>query len=180
MERKVDSAELKSSIEELLHLTTMTIATIGMDGEPHAAAVYFACDDQINFYFFSDAESQHTLDITHDPRAAITVNGEQGGWQEIHGLQMRGVITAVQSTSEWQWAWDLYQAKFPFVINLQEIIVINQMYVFKPHWVRLVDNRKGFGFKQEWEKGPLEGMVEDAPNWMLLTSHQGISGSTND
>ena len=179
MERKVDLLELKSSIEELLHLTTMTIATIGMDGEPHAAAVYFACDDQINFYFFSDAESQHALDITNEPRAAITVNGEHGGWQEIHGLQMRGVITAVQSKIERQRAWDLYQTKFPFVINIQEIIVINQMYVFKPHWVRLVDNRKGFGFKQEWGKSLAEKMVEDAPAWMLLTSHQGISGSTN-
>ena len=179
MERKIDSAELKSSIEELLHLTTMTIATIGMDGEPHAAAVYFVCDDQINFYFFSDIESQHTLDITHEPRAAITVNGEHGGWQEIHGLQMRGVITAEQSKSEWQGAWDLYQTKFPFVSNLQEIIVINQIYVFKPHWIRLIDNRKGFGFKQEWGKSPEEKLVEDDPAWTLLTSHQGISGSTN-
>ena len=179
MERKVDSVELKSSIEELLHLTTMTIATIGMDGEPHAAAVYYACDDQINFYFFSDAESQHALDITNEPRAAITVNGERGGWQEIHGLQMRGVTTAVQSKSEWQGAWDLYQTKFPFVSNLQEIIVINQLYVFKPHWIRLIDNRKGFGFKQEWGQNPAEKMVADDPAWTLLNSHQGISGSRN-
>lgn len=179
MERKVDSVELKTSIDEFLQLTTMTIATTGMDGEPHAAAVYFACDDQINCYFFSDAESQHALDITNEPRGAIAVNGEAGGWQEIHGLQMRGVITAVQSKSEWQGAWDVYQTKFPFVINLQEIIVINQMYVFKPHWIRLIDNRKGFGFKQEWHKNPAEKMGEDISAWTLLTSHQGISGSTN-
>jgi uncharacterized protein YhbP (UPF0306 family) len=179
MERKVDPVELKSSIEELLHLTTMTLATIGLDGEPHAAAVYFACDDQINFYFFSDAESQHALDNTNEPRAAITVNGEGGGWQEIYGLQLRGAITAVQSKNEWQGAWDHYQTKFPFVSNLQEIIVINQMYVFKPHWIRLIDNRKGFGFKQEWGKSPAEKMAEDVPAWTLLTYHQGISGSTN-
>jgi uncharacterized protein YhbP (UPF0306 family) len=179
MERTIGSVELKSSIEELIHLTTMTIATIGVDGSPHAAAVYYACDDQINIYFFSDAESQHTLDISHEPRAAITVSGEHDGWQKIHGLQMRGIITAIQSKGEWQKAWDLYQTKFPFVINLQEIVVINQMYVFKPHWIRLIDNRKGFGFKQEWEKNPAREMKENALNWMLITGQQGNSGSKN-
>jgi hypothetical protein len=65
------------------------------------------------------------------------------------------------------------------VINLQEIVVINQMYVFKPHWVRLIDNRKGFGFKQEWEKSPAREMKENAPHWILITGQQGNSGSKN-
>jgi uncharacterized protein YhbP (UPF0306 family) len=170
MERRIDPLTVKSSIEELLHLTTMSIATIGMDGEPHVAAVYFACDDQINIYFFSDTESQHTLDITHEPRAAIAVSGEHVGWQEIHGLQMRGAITAVHSKSQWQVAWELYQTKFPFVVNLHEIILINQMYVFIPHWIRLIDNRKGFGFKREWKQSPVDEIEQDGPNWMLTTS----------
>jgi uncharacterized protein YhbP (UPF0306 family) len=170
MERRLDPLTVKSSIEELLHLTTMSIATVGMGGEPHVAAVYFVCDDQINFYFFSDTESQHTLDITHEPRAAIAVSGEHVGWQEIHGLQMRGAITAVDSKSQWQGAWELYQTKFPFVVNLRETILINQMYVFKPHWIRLIDNRKGFGFRREWKQSPVDEIEQDGLNWMLITS----------
>jgi len=31
------------------------------------------------------------------------------------------------------------------------IVQRNALYVFSPTWVRLVDNRRGFGFKQEWD-----------------------------
>ncbi len=166
MERRLDPIELKNSIGELLLLNAMTIATKGQDGEPHAAAVYFVSDDQINLYFFSDAASQHSLDIKYDPRAAVAVNGEDGGWHEIYGLQMRGVIKAVQSKSKSLGGWELYQAKFPFVADLQKIVLQNQMYVFTPFWIRLVDNRQGFGYKQEWRRDPQEG---DNPNWMLIS-----------
>jgi uncharacterized protein YhbP (UPF0306 family) len=179
MERRIDSTELKSSLEELLQLTTMTIATAGRGGEPHAAEVYFACDELLNLYFFSDTSSQHSLDTDRDSRAAVTVHAEGSGWQEIHGLQMRGVISAVQSKSERQGAWDLYRTKFPFVIDLEEIITTNQLYAFKPYWIRLVDNRQGFGFKQEWEKSSADDVRKESPGWRLLTNKQRITGNTN-
>ena len=62
MERRIEPIELRNLFGELLLLNAMTIATKGEDGEPHAAAVYFVCDDQINLYFFSDTESQHSMD----------------------------------------------------------------------------------------------------------------------
>jgi uncharacterized protein YhbP (UPF0306 family) len=177
MERRIEPIELKNSFGDLLLLNAMTIATNGEDGEPHAAAVYFVSDDQINLYFFSNAVSQHSLDIDYDPRAAVVVNGEDAGWQEIYGLQMRGVIKVVQSEIKSQGGWELYRRKFPFVTGLQKIILENQMYVFIPFWIRLIDNRRGFGFKQEWRRDPREG--ED-PNWMLITGQYEESGSNDD
>ena len=38
----------------------------------------------------------------------------------------------------------------PFVIQLEPVVARNEMYAFAPSWIRLVDNRRGFGFKQEW------------------------------
>jgi uncharacterized protein YhbP (UPF0306 family) len=152
MERSIASIELKDSLAELLNLTTMTIATVGVDGDPHAAAVYFAYDDHLNMFFFSDSKSQHALDIVHDGKAAVTVHPDLTNWQDIHGLQMRGVIQAVQSQSKWQEAWKLYLAKFPFVADLEQLVAMNQLHMFIPRWVRLVDNRRGFGFKMEWAK----------------------------
>ena len=55
---------------DYLALPAMTLATTGADGSPHAAAVYFAADEQNRFYFFSEADSQHTLDVSANPRAA--------------------------------------------------------------------------------------------------------------
>lgn len=135
---------------ELLDLTTLTLATSGPDGEPHGAALYFAADEKLRLYFFSDRSSQHTQDILVDGRAAVTIQPQCHGWEDIRGLQMRGQVHLVNSGDEWERAWEIYVKKFPFVSELQEIVAQNQFYVFLPNWVRLVDNRRGFGYKSEW------------------------------
>ena len=130
----------------------MTLATGDRDGEPHAAAVYFATDDDLNFYFFSDLQSQHGRDLTIRPQCAIAVYPECQDWQDIRGLQLRGEVRLVPPGSEWEHAWSVYRAKFPFVSEMRELAALNQLYVFIPGWVRLVDNRRGFGFKREWRR----------------------------
>ena len=138
-------------LEELLAISTMTLATTGPDGEPHAAPVYFAADHKLLFYFFSDPQSLHGLDITRDPRAAAAFYPYCFDYQDIRGVQMRGLVRLLQPGDEWDAGWQLYQAKFPFVADLKAIIGRNRLYVFIPRWIRTVDNRRGFGFKQEWE-----------------------------
>jgi uncharacterized protein YhbP (UPF0306 family) len=146
----------------------MTLATVGRDSEPHAAAVYFTADGSLNLYYFSETSSQHCLDSDHEPRAAVAIHPESAGWQEIHGLQMRGEIQAVDSKHEWQGAWHIYREKFPFVIDLEEVIATNQMYAFKPTWIRLVDNRQGFGYKQEWEIIISDEVRDLPPTWRII------------
>jgi uncharacterized protein YhbP (UPF0306 family) len=135
---------------DLLSLSTMTLATTGADGAPHAAAVYFAADEHLRFYFFSDPDSQHSQDIQGNPRVALALYPECSGWQEIRGLQMHGEARRVTEDDTWQAAWQCYVNKFPFVAELEQVVASNTLYVFWPHWIRLVDNRRGFGFKQEW------------------------------
>jgi len=141
----------------------MTLATTGPDGSPqaaapHCAAVYFAArplkDDDLQglrLYFFSDPDSQHGQDLRTDPRAAAALYPEVSSWQEIRGVQLRGTIYILPAGAALEAAWELYRAKFPFVNGLKAIVQRNALYVFSPTWVRLVDNRRGFGFKQEWD-----------------------------
>ena len=144
---------------DLLDLSTLTLATTGQAGEPHAAAVYFAAHERLDLYFFSDSSSQHSLDVEHDERAAASLYPESRAWQEIRGLQMRGEVQRVEPGSFWDGAWEKYVAKFPFVAGLKAVIDRNQLFVFVPHWIRLVDNRRGFGFKEEWIRR-VEGQSE--------------------
>ena len=139
-------------IAELLLYSTMTLATSDQDGEPHAAAVYFAADDDLNFYFFSDLHSQHGRDLAHRSQCAIAIYPECQDWQDIRGLQLRGEARPIQPGSEWEHVWSVYKAKFPFVSEMRALVALNQLYVFVPGWVRLVDNRRGFGYKQEWRR----------------------------
>ncbi len=138
-------------VRELLDsVSTLTLSTTSPEGEPHAAPVYFAHDEDINLYFFSEAKSQHAQDIAENPRAAVAIYPQCEGWRDIRGLQLRGRVDLVKSGDRWDLAWNLYKAKFPFVKNLEPIVVKNQLYVFSPNWIRLVDNSQGFGYKQEY------------------------------
>lgn len=139
-------------------VSTLTLATCGPDGEPHAAPVYFAASGSLlpapapglTLFFFSASGSQHALDLDRDPRAAAAIFLDSQDWQDIRGLQLRGEARPVLPGAAWEQAWEAYRAKFPFVDALKTVVAQNTLYGFTPRWVRLVDNRRGFGFKEEW------------------------------
>jgi uncharacterized protein YhbP (UPF0306 family) len=171
MERFIEPSKLKNNFADLLALSTMTLATCGVEGDPHAVDVYFACGEPIILYFFSDASSQHGLDIQHDPRAAITIHAASAGWDQIQGLQMRGRARLYSSQDKWQPAWDVYQRKFPFVTQFAGAVDMSQLYGFIPTWVRLVDNSRGFGFKQEWQVVKPDADRGQVDQWQQIFNH---------
>lgn len=134
----------------LANTTTMTLATCSLQGEPHAAAVYFASDSHLHLFFFSDPNSQHIRDGLENPLAAASIHPECQSWRDIHGLQLRGRLRRIEAPDEWKAAWELYTAKFPFVAGLKVIVRRNALFAFIPEWVRLVDNRRSFGHKEEF------------------------------
>jgi flavin prenyltransferase len=153
--------EPENAWAEFLAQPVLTLATSGADGAAHAAAVYFASGEMntvdqnpdlesLVLYFFSEATAQHCADLQHNPRAAAEIHPPAATWQQIRGLQLRGQVRKVQPGPEWDAAWELYRAKFPFVAELKEVVVRNTLYAFTPAWLRLIDNRRGFGHKEEY------------------------------
>jgi uncharacterized protein YhbP (UPF0306 family) len=143
-------SELYKSLSEYLELSTLSLATVDPEGRPHAAPVYFVADDDLRLYYFSDEASRHAGDTAASGLAAAAIYPECFGWQEIRGLQLEGAVQAVPAGAHWEKVWELYQAKFPFVGELRQVVERNILYAFTPHWLRLVDNRRVFGFKEEW------------------------------
>ena len=93
-------------VRELLkQVSTMTLATSGPDGTPHAAPVYFAADDDLRLYFFSQAKSLHGWQLAQNPKVAAAIYPECEGWRDIKGLQIRGKVQVVESAAEWDSAW---------------------------------------------------------------------------
>lgn len=139
---------------DLMNLYIMTLATANADGEAHAAPVYFAARQNpalpLELYFFSATDSRHAQDLMTNPRAAAAIYPETAGWEEIRGLQMHGTVSQLAIGEAWEAAWQVYLEKFPFTGDMKAIIAQNVLYALRPSWVRLVDNRQGFGFKQEW------------------------------
>ena len=134
----------------------MTLATVSTTGTPHAAAIYFAAAEKqspnryTHLFFFSNFTSQHGQDLASNPHAAAEIHPEVPDWQNIHGLQLHGLVKPVEAGPNWEEAWRVYRAKFPFTTGLKDLISQNWLYAFSIHWIRLIDNRQGFGFKMEW------------------------------
>ena len=134
---------------------SLTLATWGPEG-PWAAAVYFAADG-LSLYFLSDPASRHCRDLTADPRVAATVHEDVPSWQDIRGVQLSGQAEAVSTEAEAARGWDSYLAKFPFVSGLRtadgfEIMgraVTARLYRITPDHLFFLDNRAGFGGRQE-------------------------------
>ena len=146
---------------ELLALPALTLATVSPSGEPHAASVYFACDEKLAFYFLSAASSQHSRDLAAQPAAALTLEPFTPRWQEICGLQLRGMASELTAPLQQAAAWARYLRKFPYVKDLQLEVLKNRWYAFTPHWLRWIDNRVRFGYKMEWSGAELSRLIAE-------------------
>jgi len=142
--------ELFESLAEYLSLSTISLATASPDCRPHAAPVYFVADDDLRLYYFSAESSRHAQNTAVSQAAAGAIYPQCYDWQEIRGLQLEGAVHVVPPGVQWERAWELYRVKFPFVNDLRQVVERNTLYVFAPGWLRLIDNRQGFGYTQEW------------------------------
>ena len=97
--------------------TTLSLATVGPDGAPAAAAVFYAADDDLNLYFLSEERTQHGGNLLADPRVAGTIHADGQDWRGIRGVQVRGVARIVAG-ADLTHAAAVYGRKFAFVAAL--------------------------------------------------------------
>jgi uncharacterized protein YhbP (UPF0306 family) len=139
------------AVNQLLQLDAMTLGTVGADGSPHTAPIYFAVlNPRLQLVYFSDVSSRHAQDTWRSGQAAAAIYPQASDYLTIHGLQLRGLVQPVESGPNWDAAWEAYRTKFPFVAELRKMVERNSLYLLTPGWVRLIDNRRGFGYKREW------------------------------
>ena len=129
---------------------TLTLATVGPEGEVHAAAVFYALAADLRLIFLSDPASKHCQHIANNPRVAVTIQADGQRWQRITGMQLHGEARPAADDAR-----DIYLARFPFVYlartgPLARALKKVRFYQVHPHWIRIIDNRLGFGYKREW------------------------------
>ena len=145
----------------LYHHDTMTLATIGPAGEPRAAAVFYAADDNLDLYFLSDPDTRHGRNLGREPRVAATIQADGQDWQEITGLQIEGTAAVIEGADEIARIAQLFAERFEFLrgprdegdgsgpLDLQGPLASSRFYLLRPVWLRLIDNTRGFGHKEE-------------------------------
>ncbi|MBI2911787.1 MAG: pyridoxamine 5'-phosphate oxidase family protein, partial [Chloroflexi bacterium] len=135
-----------------------TIATV-CDGLPQAADVFYASDG-LALYFVSDPTTRHGANMAAQPRVAVTIHEEYNDWRQIQGVQIEGPASLVRSKLELIKATTVYLGKYPWArpflaspaaISAQVARKAGGIRFYKviAHWVRRIDNRKGFGHHEE-------------------------------
>jgi uncharacterized protein len=138
--------------------TTLTLATVGPDGAPAAAAVFYAADDGLSLYFLSEEHTEHGRNLLADPRVAGTIQADGQDWRGIRGVQVRGEARIVAG-ADLAHAAAVYGRKFAFVAALLAgsggagalvgPLAKARFWLLRPSWFRLIDNTVRFGFKEE-------------------------------
>ncbi len=138
----------------LRDIPTLSLATVGADGRPHSANLYFAPDKDLNFYFVSDPKSLHCQLLAENPHVSGTVYPPVKMWQQIRGVQFHGTCAPIDA-GEWAVVWKVYLDKFPHITEVEDLIRSQRFYVIRPNWFRWIDNAVKFGFKLEsdWPAG---------------------------
>ena len=150
-----DRSELRERIEAFLDAHhVMTLATRGPAG-PWAAAVFYA-NDGLTLYFISAPSSRHSRDIEAGGAVAASIHAECSDWREIRGIQLEGSANRLAGAARAAAAL-CYGKKFPLLANLAaapaEIAAAMtrvEWYQVTPQRLRLIDNTRGFGHKEEF------------------------------
>ncbi len=133
---------------------TLTLAT-ERDGRAWAAALFYA-NDGLTLYFLSEPKTRHAQNLAANPRVAATIHEDARDWRAIQGIQVEGTCEEITNPIESARALAVYAAKFRFVRDLlhapKELgaaMAKARFYKITPAWVRLIDNTRGLGFKEE-------------------------------
>lgn len=127
------------------HVLTLAVSK---DGQPYCAHCFYCyLKDQNRFVFTSDPETRHIRDFESagNGRVAAGIALETRMVGKIRGLQLTGRMI-IPGGSELQAARNAYLKRFP-IARLAKL----NLWAFDPEFMKLTDNRLGFGTKLVWE-----------------------------
>ena len=140
---------MKSAQKFIEMHNTMTLATIGKD-KPAAAAVFYApIKEGKSLVFVSSEKSEHIINSKNNNSCAVTIQEDGLEWNVIRGLQIKGKIVLANEKY-----WNNYFERYNYIKSdstLSEALEKVKLYELEIEWVRIIDNSKGFGNREEYE-----------------------------
>ncbi len=120
-----DADIVKGLIEDILqHTGVMQVATLS-GGKPRVATVWFSYDTDLNLYFVSRSDREHSRDIGRDNRIAGSIvdprHAKPGN--AVRGLSFQGTAIEAKGTALDK-AYSQYCKRFPIVserVSLQDM-----------------------------------------------------------
>jgi len=131
----------------------MSLATCGSRG-PHAANVFYARDG-LSLLWVSERQTRHSKMLEVNPQVVATIAPDYRDFDEICGVQVFGAAHRISDAAERDHARRLLEARYPLVQHLSNQPILKRMYAaaelyrFVPDKIVIIDNKRGFGHKDE-------------------------------
>ena len=144
--------ELKQAILTALGAHTVLSMAAQDDTGPHAVSLMYA-HQAFDLYWLSDPKTEHSIHLENDKRCAVTIARQQDAFENIMGLQMSGHGLRLDKGTQADEGFALLTARYAFLQTfatgkLARHLGKMAVYRFRPQRITLIDNSRGFGFKQ--------------------------------
>jgi uncharacterized protein YhbP (UPF0306 family) len=126
------------------HVLTLATSADGIPWCAHCFYVYM--EDKNQLVFTSDDQTKHVSDAEKNPEVAGGIVLETGMIGKIQGVQFRGVMRKPEEDEE-RSVKLAYLKRFPFAALMD-----TSLWVLELTYIKMTDNRLGFGKKLFWEK----------------------------
>lgn len=124
----------------------LTLATSTKNRPWCATCFYVYSKDENMFVFTSDDETKHVQDVKENNIVAGSVVLETSVVGKIQGIQFAGKMYLPENDLKKK-VHKLYMKKYPFAKLMN-----TQLWILDVNYIKLTDNRLGFGKKLIWEK----------------------------
>jgi uncharacterized protein len=125
----------------------LTLAT-SFEGLPWVANCFYAyMEDENALVFTSDYDTKHIRDLEGGNRVAASIVLETSVVGKIQGIQLRGKLSE-PGDEMLKKANNTYLKRFPFAALME-----TTLWMLEVDYVKMTDNRLGFGKKVVWERG---------------------------
>lgn len=95
----------------------MTLATVSATGNPWSTPVFYALDEQYNFYWYSRKDTRHSQNIQENNNVSASIFSPEGE-DKLEGVYVAGIATELVE-EELQHATELYAKKA--AVNEEEL-----------------------------------------------------------
>jgi len=113
-----------------------------------AHCFYTYQQEQNRLVFTSEMVTKHVQDSLANPEVAGGIVLETMNVGKIRGIQLRGTMRQ-PSEEEGDQVKMAYLKRFPFAVLMN----ISSLWILEINYIKMTDNRLGFGKKAIWEKG---------------------------
>jgi len=136
----------KKIIEFIKKHHVLTLATC-CDNQPYCANCFYTyVEDENLFVFTSDKTTKHIQDVEKQNKVAASIVLETSTIGKIQGLQITGVLTMPEGELMSKINRE-YLKQYPFAVVMK-----TTLWALQPNFMKLTDNRLGFGKKLIWEE----------------------------